>query len=59
MPQVNLPADGPLPSARQRALQKERWRRTEQEPKATTKEGDDDGDPIAVEDISAVESLSR
>lgn len=58
-PQVNQLVDGSLPPARLREPQREGWRRKEGKSKATVKEGDKHEKPVAVEENSAVESLSR
>lgn len=58
MSQGNLPVDGSLPSARQRAPRKEGWRRTQQKSKATVKEEDTDRKADAVEENSVIESLT-
>lgn len=58
-PQVDQLVDGSLPPARQRQPRREGWRRKEEKSKATVKEEDKHEKPVAVEENSAAESLSR
>lgn len=56
--QVDMPGSVVLPSTKHKGQQKE-GRRTDWKSKATLKEGDEDGEEMAVEKTSAMESLSR